>query len=332
MNDREGPEPLTRRRFIRAAAWSTAIACSRPTISRKQPARAREAVEQKPVVDTHMHVWADDLRKFPCDHPYQPDFEGPPCSGSVEMLVDDMDRHGVTHAVLVQVIYHGWDNSYLVHCLEQYPGRFAAQGLIDPTAEDVADKLEYWVAERGLAGMRFSPIYYLNKDEWLTAPATHRLWKKATELGAVFNFFIATGQLPKLARMVERFPEVPVVVDHLSQIDLGSEDPQPQLNKLLALARFPNVWVKVSELTSVSKSGKYPFTDAFPWVRQVYDAFGPDRLLWGTGYPGAARAHFNRPALAAELDLIRREIAFFTSEDREKILGRNAAQLWKLEA
>ena len=90
--------------------------------------------------------------------------------------------------------------------------------------------------------------------------------------------------------------------------------------------------MKISELTSVSKSGRYPFSDAYPWVRRVYDAFGPDRLLWGTGYPGAARAHYKRPTLRQELVLIREEIPFFTTEDHAKILGRNAFKLWDFGA
>ena len=51
-------------------------------------------------------------------------------------------------------------------------------------------------------------------------------------------------------------------------------------------------------------------------------------LLWGTGYPGGARAEYERPALDREIELIRSIIPFFTDEDREKILGRNAARLW----
>mgnify|MGYP001578852847 CR=1 FL=1 len=84
------------------------------------------------------------------------------------------------------------------------------------------------------------------------------------------------------------------------------------------------------ELTSVSRSGKYPFADAYPWVKQVYEAFGPDRLLWGTGYPGPARSSYGRPTLAEELALIREGIPFFTPADRDKILGGNAARLWNL--
>jgi predicted TIM-barrel fold metal-dependent hydrolase len=131
--------------------------------------------------------------------------------------------------------------------------------------------------------------------------------------------------------MVRRFPRVPVVIDHLARIDLKADDPLPEFKKLLGLAGHGNVWLKVSELSVLSPSGKYPYRDTFAWVRRAYDAFGPDRLLWGTGFPGATRAQAGRPSLQEELDLIRKELAFLTAEDREKVLGRNAARLWKFK-
>jgi len=286
------------------------------------------------MIDTHMHVWANDPKRYPFPHPYLKDFEyhDVPHQATVEMLVDDMDRHGCSHAVLVQVIYHGWDNSYVADCVQRFPNRLKAHGLIDPTDSKVANELEFWVKEHGLHGMRFSPIYYQNGqhggDSWLDAPETHLLWRTAEKLGAVFNFFISPKQLPKLTTMVKAHPEVKITIDHLSQIDLGMDDPEPDLRLLLAMAEYPNVWVKVSELTSVSQSGKYPFTDAYSYVKRVYEAFGPDRLLFGTGYPGSARAAYGRPTLDQEINLIQNVIPFFSNSDREKILGLNALDLW----
>ncbi len=323
---------MNRRGFLSAVARSACSLGVGPAVLALASCagKAPIAVGPKPVVDAHMHVWSGDAGRFPFVHPYDPAFKGPPCQGTVEMLLDDMDRNGLTHAVLVQVIYHGWDNRYIAECVRMHPGRFRAHGLIDPMDPAVAEKLEYWVKERGLSGMRFSPIYYRGTDDWLNARSSDALWRRAEELGAVFNFFIATPQLAKLADMLERFPGVKVVIDHLAQADLKADDPLPEFKKLLALARCPNVWVKLSELTSVSRSGRYPFADAYPWVKQAYDAFGPDRLLWGTGYPGPARSFYGRPTLAEELALIREGIPFFTPADREKILGGNAARLWNL--
>ncbi|MFP6573785.1 MAG: amidohydrolase family protein [Pirellulaceae bacterium] len=325
---------VDRRKFL-GGAVSAATGMSLVSTSQQLGAGQQVAPTSKgPVIDTHMHVWSGDIKRWPFDHPYSPDFKSKTTAATGEILIEEMDRFGVTHCILVQTIFHGWDNTYTAYCLKKYPSRFKAHGLIDPTDPRVAEKLEFWVKEHQLSGMRFSPIYYVKGnhggDDWLTSAAHHRVWKKAADLGAVFNFFIHTDQLPRLETMIQRYPQVSTVIDHMSQIDLGVDDPLPALKKLLALARYPNVAVKISDLTSVSKSGKYPFPDAYPWVKRVYDAFGPDRLLWGTGYPGAVRADFQRPTVKKELELIRQHVPFFTPQDRAKILGLNAARIWKL--
>jgi predicted TIM-barrel fold metal-dependent hydrolase len=275
-----------------------------------------------------MHVWSGDATRFPFSHPYDATFRPPPIAGTVELLLEEMRQFGITGAVLVQVIYHGWDNSYLASCLRRYPGLFKGQGLIDPTDPKRAARLEHWVRTEGLSGMRFSPIYYPGKDDWLSSPESLPLWEKAEELGVIFNFFIASPQLQKLEEMVKRFPGVRVVIDHLARIDLKGKDGDAETRRLVHLARYPSVWVKVSELSVISPSGKFPYEDTFPALRRVYEAFGPDRLLWGTGFPGATRAQGGRPSLRQELTLIGEEIPFFTASDREKIIGRNAAALW----
>lgn len=315
---------IDRRTFLTGSL--AAAACSRLPSS----ATAHRAVAT-PVIDTHMHVWSGDPQRWPFDNPNNRENrhavpKGTP--GTAELLLEEMDAFGVTQCILVQVIYHGWDNRYTAHCVQQYPDRFKGHGLIDPTDPHVADKLEYWMKEEGLSGMRFSAIYYVDKDEWMNGPAHHRLYQKASDLKAVFNYFISTPQLPRLEEMIARYPEVRIVIDHLARVDLKAADPRPEFNKLLALAKYPNVWCKVSELSVVSPSLEYPYRDTFPWVRRMYDAFGPDRLLWGTGFPGVTRVENGRPDLQHELDLVRKEIDFFTDEDRAKILGVNAAKLW----
>ncbi len=328
--NQNGGQPVNRRNFLKVAACSTVALNS--TLNWNNAVAA--AKKSPPIIDTHMHVWANDPQRYPFPHPYKKDFAHAdvPHEATVEMLVDDMDRHGCTHAVLVQVIYHGWDNTYVADCVKRYPDRFKAHGLIDPADPDVAKKMEFWIKEHGLHGMRFSPIYYQDGnhggDGWLDAEATHRVWRTAKKLGAVFNFFIGAKQLGKLAKMVRAHPDVKIIIDHLSQIDLGADDADTDLRSLLSMANYPNVWVKVSELASVSKSSKYPFADAYPDVKRVYEAFGPDRLLFGTGYPGTARAAYDRPTLDKEIDLIKNKIPFFTKSDQEKILGRNAMDLW----
>ena len=163
----------------------------------------------------------------------------------------------------------------------------------------------------------------------MDTPGHDRLWKKAEELGAIFNYFIAADQLAKLESDAAGIPR------WSGDRSPGAHRPQQAgpgcgSSKLPGLAKYPNVWVKVSELSVISLSKDYPYNDTFPWVRRVYDAFGGDRLLYGTGFPGATRAEAGRPSIEQELALIDHEIPFISPEDRVKIMGRNAAALWKL--
>ncbi len=312
-------QQTSRRSFLKTTAAAAAAVAATGL-----PSSAR-AAGKSPIVDTHMHVWAADLKKYPFARKMKP----PKIPATVELLNEEMDQFGIDYCVLVQVIYHGWDNRYVAECIKRFPKRFRGHGLIDPEDPQVAQKLEYWMREHNFAGMRFSPIYYQGKDDWLTSKAHNQLWEKAAELGAVFNMFIASGQLPKLETMIARHPTVPVVIDHLANIKLSEPDPQTEFQKLLRLAKYPNVYCKVSELSARSLTRKHPYNDMWPYVRRMYDAFGADHLMWGTGFPGATRAQDRRPPLEEELALIQEDIPFFSDEDRQKILGRTAAKLWK---
>ena len=321
----------TRRSFLKWAGATSGMADHSALRPSRTERRNRDLARAAPIVDTHMHVWSNDLARFPFSHPYKPDFKPPPIAGTAEMLLQEMDQFGIDFAVLVQPIYLGWDNTYVAECAKTWPRRFRAHGLIDPVDPDRASKLEYWMRRHRLSGMRFSPIYYEGREDWLDSEASLPLWRKAEELGAIFNFFIATHQLPRLEKTIRRFPRVSVVIDHLARVDLRRPDAATEFAKLLRLASYPNVWAKISELQFISVSAEYPFRDTFPLVRRLYDAFGPDRLLWGTGFPGAARAQDRRLPLEKELKLIREEIPFLTDEDRAKILGVNAVRLWKFK-
>ena len=99
---------MNRREFLTASVIGSAAAAG--ALPAGLAARAEDKV-MPPVIDTHMHVWAQAGSKYPFPHPYQQDFKSPPHDGTLEMLIADMDAHGCTHSVLVQVIYHGWDNA-----------------------------------------------------------------------------------------------------------------------------------------------------------------------------------------------------------------------------
>lgn len=279
--------------------------------------------KQRLIIDTHLEVWTDDPR-FPFGHPERLDLKGVKVQAPIENQVQQMKDFGLKYAVLINPRYFGWDNSYISYSLHRYPQLFVAHGLLNPEAPDAVDRLRYWIKEHQFQGMRFSPIYH-PKSTWLNAKESYPLWKEAERLGAVFNFYILPHQMPMLEDMAGRFPGVKIVVDHLGKPDLKSPDPWPEFRKMFRLKRFPQVWISASEPYELSLTNEYPYRDVYPFFKATYEEFGGDQLIWGTGYP---RPRWELP-MDKELSYVDEALDFYSAEDREKLLGKNALKIWR---
>jgi len=289
-----------------------------------QAAAVAVAAAQQPLlIDTHLEVWTFDA-KFPFHHPEHPELKRVAVEAPIENEVAEMEEFKLKYAVLINPRNYGWDNSYISHCLHQYPRLFVAHGLLDPAQADPAGRLRYWVREHGFQGMRFSPIYHPDST-WLNSKEHYPLWREAERLGAVFNFYILPQQMPMLEEMAGRFPGVKIVIDHLGKPDLRATDPWPEFRKMFRLKRFPQVWVSASEPYELSLTKEFPYRDTYPFFKAVYEEFGGKQLIWGTGYP---KPRWELP-MDQELEFVNSRLDFYTAADRELILGKNALRIWK---
>ena len=242
----------------------------------------------------------------------------------IENQVEQMKDFGLKYTVLVNPRYFGWDNSYISYSLHKYPKLFVAHGLVNPEDPKVAERLRYWVKEHGFQGMRFSPIYH-PKSTWLNSKEHYPLWQEAEKLNAVFNYYILPHQMPMLEEMAGRFPGVKIVVDHLGKPDLRLDDPWPEFRKMFRLKKFPQVWISASEPYELSITKEYPYRDTIPFFKATYEEFGGKQLIWGTGYP---RPRWELP-MDKELEFVDKVLDFYTPEDRELLLGKNALRIWR---
>ena len=272
------------------------------------------------IVDTHVHVWALDERHRPA-----PDarIAHPKAAAPVEWLLDDMAAFGIDRCVLVQSSAFGWDNSYVDECLDRYPGTFRAIGLVDPLGERNADDLRFWMG-RGLSGFRFHPVFYPDEPCWVDAPANDALWDAAAETGAILQFHMRPIHAPALDRMISRHPGVRVIVDHLGKPNVAEPPPYPSFRPVLDLARHGNVWLKIGDYQIASREA-FPWRDTAPFVAALREAFGPERMIWGTGFPGAARL----VPLDLALRYVREELPCLSSADVERILGETPRRLFE---
>jgi predicted TIM-barrel fold metal-dependent hydrolase len=241
--------------------------------------------QRAPVVNGAEHAWVLHDARF------RPNPELANCPNNIakyeysgEFLLSEMRTYNVDHVVISHVCYYGRDNSYPSYCVKTWPGKFAAIGLLvgyrlhSPADKENPSRLERLIKEDGLVGLRLSPIY--DKDVvWMNDPVSYPLWKKAEELGAVFNIFLAPHQVGQVADMARRFPGVNVVIDHIAMIDITAPD-SAGFSPLLDLEKFPNVYIRTS-LHNPSKTRQMPYRDVWPFLRRIYDRFGPKRLICG---------------------------------------------------
>jgi len=269
------------------------------------------------IVNGAEHAWLINDKTFPINPKLSncPNNK-PRRSYSMEHLLAEMQVHGISKTVISHVCYYGTDNSYSSHCVKTHPDRFAAIGLLvghglhRPGDPENPGRLERLMKRDKLVGLRLSPIY--DRDTvWMNDPACYPLWKKAEQLGAVFNIFLAPHQLAQVGDMARRFPGVKLVIDHFAMIDITKPDSEG-IDGILALKNLKNVYVRTS-LHNPSQQ-KPPFRDMWPYLRKVYDAFGPRRMIYANFY---------------ELLIMKDLVPFFTAEDKTWILGKTARSVYR---
>lgn len=280
------------------------------------------------IIDTHVHVWEIDPPRYPIG-PTAPNWTALPDEpGTAAELLAEMDAHGVDRAVLVQTSWSTWDNGYIADSVQRFPERFIGHGLIDPQDPDNASQVRYWTVERGLAGYRFHPMYYPDEKILLT-PQNGPLWEEIAGLDVVIQFHLRAEQADQVATLAARYPHLRLIIDHMGYPQVQA-DPA-RFDPIVELAHYDNICFKLSDVAGRAQQ-PFPYADVHPFIQRLFNAFGANRTVWGTGYPGHHRQKHNWPSLADELRLIREGLPFLSARDKEQILGETAAALWRLAA
>jgi predicted TIM-barrel fold metal-dependent hydrolase len=292
---------LNRRQFIALTAASL-------------KARQIRAAEKPLIIDSHVHVWKHDPA-FPFAQGAHPPAE----DASAEMLLDLMKANGVSRTVIIQVIHYKWDNSYLADVLKRYPAMFKGVCRVNPEDPAAPDELSRLTEQQGFRGVRLSPSAN-SEGDWIKGPLMPPLWKRCAQLKVPMTVLVPATRLPDIQPLIEQNPELTVVIDH--QADSPLNQPE-KLDLLLALERYPRVFVKISHMWTLSKQA-FPYPDAQTQVKRLYDRFGAKRLMWGTDWPISLK----QLPYAQAVELYRDHIDFIAPADREWILGKTVQQVW----
>jgi predicted TIM-barrel fold metal-dependent hydrolase len=266
------------------------------------------------ILDPHVHVWANDP-----SYPWARETADPPKQDATPaMLLELMRANGVARTVLVQFIGYRWDNRYARDAMQKHAPCFMGVARVNPEDPAAPDHLSQ-LTQEGFHGVRLSPSGDAGGD-WITGPLMGPLWKRAESLNVPMQILAPIARMPDMAPLIEQCPGLDIVIDHMA--DCPIDRPQ-ELEKLIALARYPRVFVKISHLWSISRQA-YPWLDAQEYARRLYDVFGPQRLMWGTDWPVCkAWTSYDKT-----LSVVRDDMAFLNAEDKSWILSKTVERLW----
>ena len=223
-----------------------------------------------PTIDTHAHVFHRGLKLAP-GRRYAPDYDAP-----LALYLEQLDRNGMSNGVLVQPSFLGADNSYLVESLKTSGGRLRGIAVVDPSV--TADELRA-LDRAGVVGIRLNLVGQSLPD--LAAGEWKALLGNVKSMGWQVELQRNASDLALLAPQLLDHG-VTVVLDHYALPDpkLGVADPGFQ--SVLKLGATRNVWVKISAPYRNGASGESFAKEAYPLLREAY---GLDRLLWGSDWP-----------------------------------------------
>ena len=245
----------------------------------------------------------------------------------VEVLFAQMQANGVSGAVLVQHA-GSYDNDYLFDCARRFHGQFKVVVQIDPLDREPERTLEM-LAKQGAAGVRLYP------DSRFRTSNPLAIWKLAGELGLVGSTGGAAGCAEfgaAFKKILDACPKTQLCLEHLCGAKF-EEPPYTAFREALECAKWPQTTVKVPGLGEIVRRPKrlrayFRFDDIPPLFEMAKEAFGVQRMLWGSDFPPSAM----REGYRHTLEGVRSHPAFRDNEALEWVLGRSAARLWRFDS
>ena len=285
------------------------------------------------IIDSQIHIWEKDHVGRPWDREFAVQRNwGASDAVTFERAIGAMDAVGVDAALLTSCpLYHDLD--YPIQAFHAYPERFRIVAQIDLSGSFPEQQVEQFQEQAGAVAIR---IFLPHTEEQLYRQLRERAFEpifRTSQRHGLPVMLSVMGRVAEVADTAKSQPDVQLVIDHLGMLEVGiakgliesgrreTTAVFESLDDLLSLAIYPNVAIKLSGVPTASNDA-YPYADLWPHLHRIVEAFGVERLMWGSNF---SRTH---PTLtyAEGLNYIR-ETNELSANEKELILGENARRL-----
>jgi L-fuconolactonase len=244
-----------------------------------------------------------------------------------EELIQQMRASGVDHSIAVQADQSETETRFLLELADRYVEVSGVVGWVDLRASHLSERLEQFSKFKKLRGFRH--IVQAEPDDrfLLREDFLHGVGLLAQH-GFTYDLLIYPRHLPVATEFVRRFPAQKFVVDHLAKPSIKKAEIDSWAQGIRALAANSNVHCKLSGMVTEADWSSWTAADLKPYLDVVFDAFGADRLMFGSDWPVCL--------LAASYSQVENVIQDYTRDlsasEKEKIFGLNAARFYGFTA
>ncbi|HXN95762.1 MAG TPA: amidohydrolase family protein [Candidatus Acidoferrales bacterium] len=241
-------------------------------------------------------------------------------------LKPELERSGFQGCVAVQARQTLEETRWLLELAEHAPFILGVVGWVDLRSPRLTFELESFARHSKLVGVRHI-VQSEPDDRFLLQPDFLRGIATLEEFDLAYDILIYPRHLPVATEFVARFPRQRFVLDHLAKPPIKSRVVDSWAREIQELASFPNLFCKVSGLVTEADWQAWKPEDLRPYLDVAFECFGPSRLMIGSDWPVCTLA----APYSQAMDVVKNYIGKYAAEERNAVLGGNAAKFWKLK-
>lgn len=273
------------------------------------------------MIDAHQHFWkydatrhgwiSDEMKAIRRD--FQP--------ADLKPL---LDKHGIAGCVAVQVDQTEDETLALLTLANQHDFIKGVVGWIDLRNENLESRLEYFSALKKLKGFRH--IVQGEKPGFLAQKSIIKGVQRLHAHQFTYDLLIYHHQLEEALAFVRVVPETRIIVDHIAKPAISTGAVSEWEKHMRVLAKYPNIYCKVSGMVTEAEWPGWKYEDFVPYLNIVTEAFGTDRLVYGSDWPVCLVA----AGYDQQFSIIQKYFSSFSEHEKKKILGENAERFYNL--
>ena len=275
-----------------------------------------------PVVDSHQHFW--EIKRFHYDW-MSPDNQTLYKDFLPHSFEEVLSKNGVKQSVAVQAHQSIEEANWLLDLSDQYDFIAGVVGWVNLQSDCLEDQLTELTKHPKFKGIRHI-VQDEPDDNWLLRPVVINGIKMLAKYNLTYDVLVFPRHLSRVKILLEQCPEVNFVIDHLAKPPIAGGEITDWAAGIKEIAKFPNVHCKLSGLVTEANHESWTAEDLRPYVETVLEAFGPERLMYGSDYPVCLLAASYEQVLETYTSFLKD----LSETEQNRILSENAAAFYKL--